>query len=81
MAAALESFLAGFVFWDGFSPLVAVVVTLPALIRDRTTIVPPLVSVIATAVLVRAAGRYPDIAGYVVTVGLALVGDVENRAL
>jgi hypothetical protein len=76
---ATEAFLSGEFLWGGLSLLVAVAAAVPALAtRDRTAVVPwPLLSVAGAAVVARAAGAYPEVAGYLVVATLALLVVVE----
>jgi len=77
--AALESVLSETPLWGGFSLLVVIVVSAPALVtREWTAMVPwPLVSVAAIAVTARAVGFSPDAAGYLAIAMLALLIVVE----
>lgn len=79
---AAGSLLSGAVLWGLFSLVLLAVAVLPALTeRDWTATVPwPLLLVAAVAVIVRAAGRYAEAAGYLGVVALALVIVVELEA-
>lgn len=81
-AAAVESVLTGGFLWGGFALLVAVVAAVPAAVCGRwTAMVPwPLLGVAAVAVLVRAAGFAPELAGYLAVAALALIAVVELDA-
>lgn len=76
---AAESLLAGAVLWGGFSLLLVVVIALPPVTtRNWTAMVPwPLLALAAFAVLARAIGFYPELAGYLAIAAVALIVVVE----
>ncbi|NHN41120.1 hypothetical protein G9C85_05650 [Halorubellus sp. JP-L1] len=73
--AAVAQFLAGRVVWSGVALLVAAFLALPAVAtRSSTASVPwSFSAVAAVAVVLRAAGVYPDLSGYLVVSSVALV--------
>ena len=77
--AAVESVLAGAVLWGVLAAIVAGVAALPAAATgDPTEMVAwPLPGVAAVAVVLRAAGVYPDVTGYVAISSIALLLVVE----
>ncbi len=77
--SAVESVLIATVLWRLLALLVVAVAAIPALYtRDWTVMVPwPLLSVAAVAVLARAIGLGPEIAGYLIVATLALIVVVE----
>ncbi|SFR61149.1 hypothetical protein [Halogeometricum limi] len=76
---AVEGVLRGSLLWGGFSLLLALVASLPALAtRSRTAMVPwPLLFCAAAAIVARAVGLYPEVAGYVAIATLAFLVVVE----
>lgn len=80
--AAVESALTGALLWAGVALLIAVVAALPPVLSGDGTVMVPwtLLLVAAAAVVVRAVGLYPEIAGYVAIAALALVAVVELDA-
>lgn len=81
--AVIESILTNALLWGGFAFLIVVITVFPPLVTgDWTVMVPwPLLFLAATAVLVRAAGLYPEVAGYLAIAALALIVVVELDAL
>lgn len=77
--AGLGSALAGGYLWAGFALTVVVAASLPAVgTRSATAMVPwPLLFVAAVAVVIRAAGVFPDPTGYLAVSAVALILVVE----
>lgn len=80
--AVVESLRMNALLWGGFALVIAVVTAVPALATGDWTVIPPwpLLLVAAAAVLVRALGLYPETAGYLAVVTLALIVIVELDA-
>jgi hypothetical protein len=76
---AVREVLGGTVLWGLFGLCLVLVVAAPALVtRDRLVIVPwPLPALAAAAGISRAYGIFPEVAGYLAIVALALVVTVE----
>jgi hypothetical protein len=76
---AVREVLGGTVLWGLFGLCLVLVVAVPALVaRDRLVIVPwPLPALAAAAGVSRAYGVFPEVAGYLAIVTLALVVTVE----
>lgn len=72
----------GSILWGLFAGVIVVVTALPAIwARNWRAMVPwPLVCLLAVAILLRARGPYPELAGYLAVAGLALVTVVEIDA-
>lgn len=72
---AVAGFLTEGFLWGGFSLFVAVVTSVPALLtRDWKTILPwPLLGFAAVGLVAGTTGSYPEAAGYLTLVTLALI--------
>lgn len=79
---AVASIRAGALLWGGFSAFLVAVAAAPAATRrDWTAMIPwPLLALAAIAVGARAAGRYPEAAGFLAIATLALLVVVELDA-
>ena len=77
--AAVSRLLSGDVAWGGFWLVFVAALVLPATMsRDWTVLVPwPLPFCAAVAVGLQTVGRYPEVAGYIAVVTLALVAVIE----
>lgn len=77
--AAVSRLLSGSVVWGGFWLAAVAALALPATVsRDWTVLVPwPLPFSAVVAVGLQTVGRYPEVAGYVAVVTLALVVVIE----
>lgn len=82
VVAILASLYTGATLWAGLTLVVAGAAVAPAAVtREWTVMVPwPLLALAAVAALVRATGRYPELAGYLAVATLALVGVAELDA-
>lgn len=81
--AVIESVLTNALLWGGVAFLIVAITVFPPLVTgDWTVMVPwPLLFIAAIAVLVRAAGLYLEVAGYLAIAVLALIMVVELDAL
>lgn len=77
--AGLASTVTDSLIWAGFVLVIAVIASLPALTRGNWKVMLPwpLLAIAALAALVRVAGRYREVAGYLAIVALALIIVIE----